>query len=64
MRINIFRRIPVFFVIGFGLVLAFTFVDWNWLFSTGSRLSFVILWGLGGGFVQAMDNDLKFWGRK
>lgn len=60
---DVLRRIPIFFIIGFLLVLAFTFVDYEWLFSMPARLSFVSLWAFVGGFIQAMDADLEFWGR-
>lgn len=60
---EVLRRIPIFFITGFGLVLAFTFVDYDWLFSMPARLLFVSLLALIGGFSQAMDSDLKFWRR-
>lgn len=60
---DVLRRVPIFFIIGFLLVLGFTFVDYEWLFSMPSRMAFVILWALVGGFIQAMDSDLEFWGR-
>ncbi|UOL48606.1 hypothetical protein [Pseudomonas phage Astolliot] len=60
---DVLRRIPIFFIVGFLLVLAFTFVDYEWLFSIGARTAFVIIWALVGGFIQAMDSDLEFWGK-
>lgn len=58
---NNIKRIPLLVMWLFVLVIAFTFVKYNWIMFTVARLSFAATFLIIGPLLVAANCELKFW---
>ena len=59
--INKLKRVPIAIITLIMTTLVFTFVQYDWIFSMSGRFFFTTVVIVVGGFLSAMNYDLKFW---